>query len=109
MHVGDLDGSKAPSKKNWKATVTIYVHDANDNPLANATVSGSWSGGYTGTAAATTDSSGKCSVTTGNMSNSKASVTFKVTNMTCSGYTYESSTNHDPDGDSNGTQITVTR
>jgi len=84
MHVGDLDGSKALSRKNWKATGTIYVHDTNDNPLVSASVSGSCSGGYTATAAATTDSSGKCRVTTGTVSNSKASVTFQVTKVTCS-------------------------
>ena len=47
LHVGDLDGSKAATSKSyWKASVNILVHDAQENPIANATVKGSWSGGY---------------------------------------------------------------
>jgi hypothetical protein len=69
MHVGDLDGSSAPAPRNhWNANVTITVHDANENPVANATVSGTWSAGTGGS---------------------------------------DSCTNHDPDGDSNGTSIVI--
>ena len=45
----------------------------------------------------------------GNLSKSKTSVTFTVTNVTASGATYVSSSNGDPDGDSNGTTITVNK
>jgi hypothetical protein len=34
-------------------------------------------------------------------------VTFTVSNVTLAGNTYNASANHDPDGDSNGTSITV--
>jgi thermitase len=108
LHVGDLDGVGANvNSKNWKATVTTTVHDATHNPVANATVSGSWSGGYSGSASCITDSTGRCSVTTGSISKTKGSVTFTVSNVTHATLTYKSSDNHDPDGDSNGTQITV--
>lgn len=46
-------------------------------------------------------------VTTGNLNKSKTSVTFTVTNVTRSGDTYASSSNHDSEGDSNGTSITI--
>jgi hypothetical protein len=49
-------------------------------------------------------------VTTGNLNKSKSSATFTVTNVTASGATYVSSSNHDPDTnpvDSNGTTITI--
>ena len=36
-------------------------------------------------------------------------VTFTVTNVTLPGQTYDPSANQDPDGDSNGTSITVRR
>ena len=36
-------------------------------------------------------------------------VTFAVTSMTRSGYVYNSSANHDPDGNSNGFSIIVIR
>jgi hypothetical protein len=48
-------------------------------------------------------------VTTGNLSKSKTSVTFTVTNVTAGGATYVPSSNGDPDGDSNGTTITVNK
>ena len=35
------------------------------------------------------------------------SVTFAVTSISHASYTYEPATNHDPDGDSNGTSITI--
>jgi hypothetical protein len=38
---------------------------------------------------------------------SVAQVRFTVTNIAATGYTYDASGNHDPDGDSNGTTITV--
>jgi hypothetical protein len=110
IHVGDLDGVKGTVRKNWNATVTITVHNASHAPVSGITVTGSWSGGTTGTATCTTNASGQCSVTSANMSSKKASVTFTVTNLSGgSGYTYNSSSNHDPDGDSNGTSITVLR
>ncbi len=109
MHVGDLDG-KATSTSNikWKAEVTITVHDANHNPLSGAQVSGGWSTG--GTSSCTTGTSGTCTVTLSNLSKTRnTSVTYTVNNVTKSGYTYQSTNNHDPESDSNGTKITVNR
>jgi hypothetical protein len=40
------------------------------------------------------------------MSRNRTSVTFTVTNITSS-LTYAATSNHDPDGSSNGTSITV--
>ena len=90
----------------WQATVTITVHDTSHNLVADATVSGSWSGG--GAASCITDGTGQCSVTSGNIHKNTASVTFTVDNVTDT-LTYQSSDNHDPDGDSDGTQITVNK
>jgi len=60
MHVGDLDGSSTRQSNRWKAIVTITLHDASHNPLAKATVTGTWSNGATGTASCTTGSNGQC-------------------------------------------------
>ncbi len=110
MHVGDLDGSSAwINKNNWRATVTITIHDASHNAVNNATVYGTWSGGYSGSDQCTTNASGQCTVQTGNVSKKAASVTFTVDNVTHATYTYQSADNHDPDGDSNGTVITVNK
>ncbi len=109
MHIGDLDGTATKVGRDWKATVVIAVHSASHGTLSNAVVSGAWSGGYSGSASCTTGSVGTCSDTTPKIGSSQPSVTFSVTGITRGGYTYDSSANHDPDGDSNGTTITVNR
>jgi hypothetical protein len=104
MHVGDLDGSSTNEGRTWTAIVTITIHDANHSALAGAVVSGSWSNG--GTASCTTDSSGQCSVSQNGIPKRTGSVTLMVTDVTDT-LTYDSAYNHDPDGDSDGTSITV--
>jgi PKD repeat protein len=106
-HVGDLDGVGAPVRSKWEATVTITVHDQDHTPLANATVAGTWSGGAKGGAECTTDASGQCTVTKGNLKFDVSTVTFTVDSVTLAGYAYAPGDNHDPDGDSDGTSITV--
>ena len=107
MHVGDLDGSSSGSRR-WGATVTITVHDGDHNPATEAAVSGTWD--YRNTSAScTTNSSGQCSVTLNFIRPSMSSVTFTVNNVTHSSLTYSAAANHDPDGDSNGTSITVAK
>jgi len=110
MHVGDLDGSKNLKGKSgrWEVLVTVTIHDENHNPLANATVTGKWSGAISGTIAGTTGSDGTVTLGTGNMAGG-SSVTFTVTNVTHDTLTYDATANHDPDGDSDGTSITVTK
>jgi hypothetical protein len=111
LHVGDLDPAATASKNGWTASVTITIHDANHVAVVGAVASGTWSGGFSGSASCTTASVGTCTVTTGNVSKSKTSVTFTVSNVTAGGATYASSANHDPDGDSSppGMAITVTK
>jgi serine protease AprX len=111
MHVGDLDGSSSWYWGTWfwQATVTIEVHDANHNPVADATVSGSWTGGYSGSGECTTGSDSRCSVSTGIIWRGSSSTTFTVDDVTHATLSYESVDNHDPDGDSDGTTITVYR
>jgi hypothetical protein len=109
MHVGDLDGTSTSQGGKWTATVTIAVHDANHNPVGNVTVTGNWSNGATGTASCTTGSNGQCSVNKSNIRNAKKSVTFTVNNVTRTNYTYAAASNHDPDGNSNGIKIIVSK
>jgi hypothetical protein len=108
-HVADLDGATS-GQGNWTTTVSLVVHDGNHAPVANATVSGSWSNGATGSASCTTNGAGQCSVTKGGMKKSQTSVDFTVSGVTAAGLSYTAGDNHDPDGDnSNGTTITVRR
>jgi hypothetical protein len=109
MHVGDLDRSAVKLGTKWNATVTIIIHDAAENPVANATVSGKWTNGASGTASCVTNASGLCQVTKTGLGGKVTSVKFTITGVTRSGLTYTASANHDPDGDSTGTAIVVSR
>ena len=109
VHVGDLDGSTQRVGKNWKATVTITVHGASEQVVAGATVTGTWSGGTSGFGSCTTGTSGTCSIATGAISGSQGGATFTVTGVSSAGNTYDPTLNHDPDGDSTGTNITIAR
>jgi len=110
VHVGDLDGSAAPgAKTRWDATVTITIHNESEGPVLGATVSGIWSGNVTGAGTCTTDSSGQCSITLDGLRTNVSSVTFTVTSVVESSSYYDSTANHDPDGDSDGTSITVNK
>jgi hypothetical protein len=107
LHVADLDGSRTVSKKNWTAKVTVAVHDASHVAVAGAVVSGSWSTG--GSGSCTTGTGGACTISRNNIAGGTASTTFTVTGVTKSGATYNAGANHDAEGDSNGSTITVTR
>jgi serine protease len=109
LHIGNLDGSSSLRRTNWTARVTVYVHDASHALVSGATVTGTWSGGASGTAACTTGRKGRCSLTSPRASNSATSITFKVTDVSESGYGYDPSANHDPDGSSDGTVIVITQ
>ncbi len=106
MHVCDLDGSaRWVNKTKWTATVIANVLDGSGLPVANATVQGTWSNGITSTA--TTNSAGQATLPSGNVDKSVSSVTFTVTNITHATFEYTPGSNTDPDGDSNGTVITI--
>ena len=110
MHVGDLEGSKdlKGTSGRWEVFVTVTIHDENCNPVANATVSGKWSSATSGTVSGTTGSDDTVTFSTGNMSGG-TEVTFTVTGVTHDILTYDATANHDPDGDSDGTIITVSK
>lgn len=105
MHVGDLDGRLEPFGRNWRAVVTITVHDGSHRPVANANVSGIWNNGYSASGACTTDAAGSCTIATQKL-NSTA-VTFTVSGISHPSLSYQPSANHDPDGESNGSAITI--
>ena len=101
IHVFNLSGSSTIRRNNWSADVTVTVHDSGDNPVANVTVTGNWTGASFngGSNTCITDASGQCGVSTGNMK-SGTSVTYSVTDLTGAGYTYNA-------GDNVVTSITV--
>lgn len=109
MHVGDLDGASANNGSTWTANVTITVHDEAHAGVSSATVSGSWSNGANGNASCVTSGGGSCTVSTSSIPKRNGSVTFTVGNVTHGSLTYDSGSNHDPDGSSNGTSVSVSK
>jgi serine protease AprX len=108
IYVADLDATKGKQGNGWQATVTILVRNTSGQAVSGASVSGQFSTSGN-TFSCTTGTSGTCSVSSGRIANSIASTTFTVSNVTLSGATYDPTRNSDPDGDSNGTSITVTK
>ena len=108
VHVGDLDASSVISGSRWNATVIVTVHDASNAPVPNVTVNGSWGNGTTGTGSCTTGADGICSISRTSLKTTVSSVSFSITGLSAS-VPYQSSSNHDPDGDSNGTTVIVSK
>lgn len=107
MHVGDLDGSSNIHGNRWDADVLVTIHDAGENPVADATVNGTWSNGINGSGSCLTNGSGQCTITRTDIRGNRDSVTFTVDNVTHASNSYQPGDNHDPDGDSDGTTIVV--
>ena len=108
MHVRDLDDTSVLlTAKKWRARVAIRVHDGDHAVLPGVVVRGRF-GPNGSVLTCTTGTGGSCSLQR-DLARTRASIVFTVLGLTRSGYTYQSGGNHDPDGDSNGTKITVTR
>jgi subtilisin family serine protease len=81
------DGGATSTKGgNWIATATTTVRDGNNALLAGAVVTGTWNGGSAGTC--TTGADGTCSLSK-TLNKKTNSVTFQVTGVSLSGYTYD--------------------
>jgi hypothetical protein len=111
IHVANLAGSSAAANGNhWQATVVITVVDENQNPVAEATVAGSWSLDPSAQVTCLTDENGQCSLTSGSLNqNQQESLTFTVTGISHATFVYDAADNADPDGDSDGTTITINK
>lgn len=104
-HVSDIDGATAAGGSRWRAVIAVWVHDAAERPVAGAAVKGKWYG--VKYASCTTNSVGYCIIWSPQFS-SGPSVKFSVTSVTSPTRPYAAPLNHDPDGSSNGTTITIT-
>ncbi|MCP4362251.1 MAG: hypothetical protein GY796_29950 [Chloroflexi bacterium] len=108
VHVSDLDGSSVfVTNSRWRATTSITIVDQDGVVQSNATISGNWSGGTSGSGSCTTDGNGNCQIESNRIRKKFSSATFTVTNVVKSDFDYDSLLNSDPDGDSNGTAITI--
>jgi hypothetical protein len=107
MYIGDIDAATTTGKGGkWDATVTMTV-DAGFILLDGAAVSGTWSDGTAGSC--TTTGGGQCEITLSSINRNRGSVNFTVDDVSASGYDYDAGSNYDPDGDSDGTTIVITK
>jgi hypothetical protein len=108
MHVSDLDGSTSVKGRSgkWEVLIIVTIYDENKSAVANATVTGTWSGAKTGSISGVTGSDGTVTLSTGNMDGG-TEVTFAVNDVTHDTLNYDAAANHDPEDDSDGTIITV--
>lgn len=105
IHVGDLDRQAVNRGAQWIARATIRLHHAaTENPVNGATVTVNVGG--VGSRTCTTDATGSCFVQQV-VPDAVPQLRFTVTNVAATGYTYQPSGNHEPDGDSNGTTIII--
>lgn len=108
LHVADLDGATTVAKgQAWTATVTTVVADQDGAAVDGAVVSGSWNTG--GSSTCTTSAEGACTVSVSINAKKATSTVFGVTGVIHAGLTYVAGSNGDPDGDSDGTSITLRR
>ncbi len=107
IHVGDLDGTAVNiSKSRWRASVTVAVHDQNGAAVAGTVVHFTLSTGQN--VSCTTTISGLCTAQSPEYRKRTTDVTFTVVNL-IGPSPYVAGDNHDPDGDSSGTSITLSR
>ncbi len=104
-----MDGSSSNSGSRWNAVATVTVHDDGGGVVSGATVFGTWAyGSRSQSASCVTDGTGQCDVSFNNIPGFLMSVTFTVDDVTGT-LTYDALVNHDPEGDSDGTVLTVAK
>jgi serine protease AprX len=107
IHVGDLDGTAISQRNVWQAEVTVTIHDGADAAVADATVTLAVSTGEI--LSCVTGDSGTCSVTSLAVPKREGTITFSVQSVTAGAGDYDAAANHDPDGDSDGTTIVISK
>jgi len=91
----ELSTRKAGRNTFTKAIATVTIADADGNLVEGATVYASWSGATSDTDSGVTDTTGSVMLESDEVKNAKSGTTFtfKVNNVTKSGWTYDSTAN----------------
>lgn len=94
VRVGALSLAWVTSRKGVAGSAIVRVTDASGKALPNVTVNGAFSGVYSGTVRGVTNTKGQVTLSTPVLaSTTKGSLTFSVTGLTLSGYTYDATKN----------------
>ena len=94
VHVSAIDMSTTARRKNINGNAHILLLDNNGLPVANATVSGTWSGLVNQTVSNLTVSDGSANFTSAKVSkNSNGQFIFTVSSIIANGYSYDAADN----------------
>jgi hypothetical protein len=109
LHVADLDGSADGLLFIfWRAGSTVSVEGGTGAPAQGARVRMRWNADFRSAEdECVTDAGGRCSVSSGIAAG--GTVGFEVIEVSAPGWFYAAAENGDPDGDSDGTTLTVSR
>ncbi|HMA77282.1 MAG TPA: PKD domain-containing protein [Candidatus Krumholzibacteriaceae bacterium] len=93
IHVSSITVGRNSRGVNLNGTAAVTVVDQNGSPVANATVYGFFNVPSTSTKSAVTGSDGVANLTGDRTKDSVSDFCFEVTDVTLSGYTYDSAAN----------------
>lgn len=103
VRVGALSLIWASTRKGITGAATVTVTDGSGKPLPNVTVAGAFSGVVSRNVSGVTNRKGQVTLSTPALaSTTRGSLTFSVTNLTLSGYTYDAAKNA-------ATSVTISR
>jgi len=103
----ETGGGRTPSW--WKASVMAAVHGADERPIAGATITAAWSGGWSKVVTCISDATGRCTFKTNPMTMDKTSVTFTVTAVSAPLSVHTATANHNNTGSGTSSSVTVIR
>ena len=112
VHVGDLDGASTKLAKGaWSGQVTVLIYNGGEGPVADAVVTGIFTqnGDSVGPLFCITGDDGTCTIKSGTFPQKSGNATFTVLDVILPGHDYQWGDNHDPDGDSDGTAIALSK
>jgi Zn-dependent metalloprotease len=92
IYVNDITQTITKKGKNYESTAVVTIWDTNSAPVANATVSITWSGVVSGSASGVTDANGTVSFKSGKVK-STGPFTITVDNVTHGTYNYNPALN----------------
>ena len=96
LHVSSLVTGSTTGATTWTGSVTVTVKDSAGTAVNGVAVTGAWSPTSGATpSGCTTNASGQCTITpnTGSFPNAQLAETWKISNLSLSGYTYDSASN----------------
>jgi PKD repeat protein len=82
----------------WSADVTVTLHSLDEQPIAGATVTATWSGAVTKTVTGVTDATCRCVLKSGTLSYGRSKVSLNLTAAAAPNIVYDPAANHDATG-----------